>query len=93
LNTIFILLALLVAILSPLTAHVSIPSADHAKYFVTLDVCSASGSFLSANADAPSLLEGFCIPASYEFAEFFQPGSTPPVSSLFSVQIEQPPRI
>ncbi len=93
LSSILILGALVVAIFSPFTAHISISPADHAKYFVSLDVCNASGLFMSANADTPSLHECTCKPVPFEVAFFIEAENSSFAPFLSSSQIEQPPRV
>jgi len=87
------LVTLIVSIFSPFTAHIQISPITQVNFFVTLDVCHASGSFMSSNSDTPSFPEYPCKPATYEFVEFIEihnPFFTP---SLRYVQIERPPRI
>jgi hypothetical protein len=82
-----------VSVFSPSAVHISLSPTDQVKYFVSLDVCNASGSFMSANADTPSLHECPCKPVPFEFAAFFETNASTFALSLFSVQVERPPRI
>jgi len=50
-----LLMVLFSALCSPLTI-IAAPS-DSGSFLVTLDVCNASGSFLSVNADCPAIQE------------------------------------
>ena len=93
LNTLFILAALLVSVLSPLSSHVSISSTGQTKYFVSLDVCNASGAILSAgNADTPVLHEGPYKPVPFKFAEFIEKDNSSFDPFLYFVLIDRPPK-
>ncbi len=86
-----VLLALTVSVISPLTIHVS--TSDKQAIIIALDVCHASGDTFSVNAETPVVHECFCNPAPLEISEFVETCSSSFASSIFSVQIEQPPRI
>lgn len=88
----WIIVALIVSMLSPITAHVTISSHNQEKCIVSLDVCNASGSFISANGDTPLLLESPFKPLSFEFAEYIEPGSFSYTPALYFSQLERPPR-
>lgn len=91
-RTSVILMILIVSVVSPLTANISICPADQTKHLVSLDVCNSAGSFISACADFPSVNEAGFKPTVFEPAGFVE-GSAPHfASSLFALQIEQPPR-
>jgi hypothetical protein len=93
LNTLIILAALLVSILSPLTAHISISPTGQMKYFVSLDVCNAPGTFSSAdNANAPALHEGTCNPVPFKFAEFIEAYNSSFNPSFYFIAIDRPPK-
>jgi hypothetical protein len=62
------------------------------KYFVTLDVCHVSGAVTSINADAPALHEPTSTQVPLEFTEFIKTNNMSYSPSLFSIQIERPPR-
>jgi hypothetical protein len=92
-HAIIILLALLVSVLVPLTSQLSISPSDRTQHLVSLDVCSSPGSFISASADFPSVTECQFKPAVFESVGLIE-GNIPHFSSsLFSLQIEQPPRV
>ena len=92
-NSIWIIVALVVSMLSPITAHVTISSHNQEKCIISLDVCNASGSFLSANVNAPSLHECCCKLAPLEFAEFIEANNSFFSPSLFPLKIERPPEV
>ncbi len=87
------LIFLVASILLPATAPVSIAPSGKTACWVSLDVCNAKGSFLSAQADTPLLLECVCSPSPLELAELFEDGTSSFVAYLFPIQIERPPRI
>ncbi len=87
------LAAFIVSILSPLTFHFSIAPGDHISYMVALDVCDASGGVMSAGSEAPALHECSSNPKRCEFAGLIEAAKPSFLSSLFSVQIERPPRV
>jgi hypothetical protein len=92
LRSILTLAALIVSILSPFTAHISIFPTDQAKYFVSLDICDASGAFVSADADTPLLHECACKPVPFECAEYIKGNDLAFIPSLYSIQVEHPPK-
>src|ERR1700690_475881 len=92
LNSLLILTALIVSSLSPLTGPISLTSTDQVKYFVSLDVCHASGAATSVNADAPSLPERPFTQVPVEFTELIKTNKVSYSPSLFSIQIDRPPR-
>ena len=57
-STFILLMALVCAILSPLTIQVTISPDSRVTYLVTPDVCHASSSPVSVNADMPFFCEG-----------------------------------
>ena len=87
-----ILAALIFSILSPFAIHISISPADGVKYLVSLDICNASASFVSADTDGPSLHECAFKPASFEFAVYLEPYSPSYVPAFYFSQLERPPR-
>ena len=93
LSAILILVAIVFSVFLPFTAHVSLSPAGQGKSFVSIDVCHAPGSFMPANADAPSLPEGTCRLLPVGFAEFMETDNSSFASTSFSSLIEQPPRI
>jgi hypothetical protein len=78
---------------SPITAHVTVSSRNHQKCITSLDVCGASGSFTSANGNAPCLHECCCKQAPLEFAELIEANKSFFSPSLFPLQIERPPEV
>jgi len=93
LSAILILVAIVFSVFSPFTAHVPLSPNGQGKCFISIDVCHASGSFMPANADAPSLPEASCRLLPVGFAEFMETGNFSFASTSFPSQIEQPPRI
>jgi len=91
-SSVMIIAALVISIFAPFTAHIPISRADEAKFFVSLDVCNASGAFMSANADSPLLHECSFNPALFEFAEYIETSNLSFTPSLYFVQLERPPR-
>jgi len=92
LRTLLILLALVVSLSSPLTAHVPILPTDQVNCFVTLDVCHAYGSYISTNADGACLHEPHCqllTPACAGFVDILDYHSRP---YTLSFQLERPPK-
>ncbi len=92
-NRMWIIVGLVLSMLSPIIAHVSISSHNQGERIVSLDVCNASGAFMSANGDHPALNERACTQAPLEFTEFIKTNNLSYSPSPFSVQIERPPRI
>jgi hypothetical protein len=92
LSSIWIIVALVVSMISPITAHVTISSHNQEQRIVSLDVCSASGSFISANDNSPSLHECCCTQVPFEFTECIKTNNLSYSPSLFSIQLERPPR-
>ncbi len=93
LRSILTLTALIVSILSPFAAHISISPTGQAKCYVSLDICDASGAFVSSDADTPSLHECACKPTPFESAGYIGTANSSFAPSLFSIQIERPPRV
>lgn len=93
LSAILILIGLGLSLFLPVTAHISIPSANQMKSLVSLDVCNASSSFLSAHADIYGLFECPCDPAPLEVAKYNETEVESFAPSPFSLQIDQPPKI
>jgi len=90
---VLILCVLLVSLATPLLSVRSIESADNTAMLLTLDVCDASGSSLSANQDMPSLYEGTCKILPLEFAGFHKAGK-PVFSFLLMPSLEElPPKV
>ena len=92
-NSIWIIAALVVSMLSPITAHVTISSHNQERCIISLNVCNASGSSISANANAPSLHECCCELAPLEFAELIEANNSGFSLSLFLLKIERPPEV
>ena len=89
-QSILILIVLSFSILSPLSISIS-PLDDH-SYIVTLDVCHASGSAVSVNADIPALQESLCnlCPLGLcGYTRIIDPSSKP---SLIASDLEHPPK-
>jgi len=93
LNAVLILAAIVFSVFLPFTANTPVSPAGQGKYFISIDVCHAPGSFMPANADAPSLPEDSLRLLPAGFAEFMETGNVSFVSTSFPSQIEQPPRI
>ncbi len=88
----WIIVALVVSMLSPITAHVTIASHNQVKCIASLDVCNASGSFISANPEIPCLYESSCTDCPLQFAEYREPDNMYFSPSWYFVQIERPPK-
>lgn len=86
-----ILVVLVISIFLPVTGQISV-AAGPTEYLVSLDVCDAAGSFMSASADVPSLLECPVSHAPLELVEYIESSDSFFSPSLFSIQIERPPR-
>jgi len=93
LRAILILSALIVSVFSPFTVHIQVTSQDQAKYFVSIDFCHTSDSFMSVNSDAPTLHECASNPLPLWFTELIRNNNLSFTSQQFARQIEQPPRI
>jgi hypothetical protein len=93
LKTILILVTIVFSVFSPFTAHLPLSPMEQGKCFISMDVCSASGSFLPANSDAPTLPEASCGLLPVGFDEFMETGRSSFASTSFPSKIEQPPRI
>jgi len=93
LNSILILVTIVLSFFLPFTGHIPLSPGGQGKCFISIDVCHAPGSFMPANADAPSLPEASCRLLPVGFAEFMETGSSSFASTSFPSQIEQPPRI
>ncbi len=91
-GSIWISVVLIVSILSPIASHVIMPSHNHEKCIVSLDVCNTPGSFISANGDTPLFFESLFKPLSFEFAEYIESGSFSYTPALFLGQLERPPK-
>jgi len=87
---ILVVIALSLSVLSPLSVSIS-PLDDH-SYIMTLDVCNASGSALSVNADAPALLESSGKLCPLAFCGHTEVIYSACKLSLLSSQLERPPR-
>ena len=93
LNALFILVALLVSVLSPLNVHISTSSTGHVKYLVSLDVCNASGASISANSsDAPVLHAGPYKPVPFNIAEFIETHNSSFNPFFYFAAIDRPPK-
>lgn len=92
-SSILILAVLLLSLISPLAVHVTSALPDSGRSLVTLDVCHASDSSLSVNADSPSLHECPCKYVPLAFAGIHESDSAVFVPYLISVQHERPPRV
>jgi hypothetical protein len=93
LSAILILIVLGLSLFLPVTVHISLPSANHIKCLVSLDVCNASASFMSAHSDIQGLFECPCDPAPLEGVKQNETEVASFALSLFSLQIEKPPKI
>lgn len=85
-----ILLALALFIVSPLSIQIA-PS-DEGTFIVTLDVCHASGSAVSPNADMPAIDERPCSFQPVALAGFIETLSHDCRLYVPSFQLERPPR-
>ncbi len=93
-SAILILVILIVSVISPFTAKVPAPSDNQKEYFfVSLDVCHTSGTFICASADVPSMYECICDYWPFGSAEFLGNNNLHSVLSEFNSQLDQPPRI
>jgi len=89
----WIIMALVVSMLSPLTTHINVLLHNQEKCIVSLDVCNASGSFIAANDNAtPSLHECCCKLVPFEFTELIEATNSVCSLFLFPFQIDRPPR-
>jgi hypothetical protein len=91
-KAILILVVLVVSVLSPFTVNIAMSSPDGVQYLVSLDVCHASGAFVSTNADSPLLLESPCKPVPFESVVYLEPSSLLYVPALYFSRLERPPR-
>jgi len=92
LNAIILVAALSLSIFSPINLHVATSPEGQVKYFASLAVCDASGPFMLAKGEIPSIHESPCCAAPLEFAGVSVESDYPSiVLSLFSVRIERPP--
>ena len=92
LNALLVLFTIVFSVLLPVTVHVPLSTSGQGECLVALDVCNSQGSFMPANADAPSLPEGLCRLLPVGFTEFIETGSSSFALTSFPSQIEQPPR-
>jgi len=92
-KAILIIAAIVSSVFLPFTANIPISPTEQGKYFISIDVCHSPGSFIPANADAPSLPEDSFMLLPAGFAEFMETGNVSFASTSFPSQIEQPPRI
>jgi len=92
-SSLFILVALLLSIISPLNlALIHLPGKN--KVLVTFDLCHASSPMQPANADVPSYPEQICCCLSIAgFAGFHTALSNLLISSLIAFPKEKPPRV
>jgi hypothetical protein len=88
-----ILVPLVVSLFLPLSGHVSISPVGDMAYLVSLDVCNASGAYMSATADTPSLHESACLFVPFKFVKYINPNSLSFTPSLFFVHLERPPEL
>ncbi len=90
---IFLLAALVVAIIAPVTVCASASPSGHVEYIASLDVCGSSAPFVSAASDIPSLHQCPSVFLPFETADFLEPADPLFTSFLVAVSLEQPPRV
>jgi hypothetical protein len=86
------LVSLVICILSPYTAHVPRSSDDQSRCFVTLDVCDAYASFVSADGNGQCLHEHSCTLLPLSFAGLVDISVYHPKPYTPSYQLERPPK-
>ena len=91
-SSIWIIVALVVSMLSPITAQVTISSHNQEKCIGSLDVCNTSGSFISAHSEIPFLHESPCTDCPLKFAGCLKPDNLSFSPSWYFVQLERPPK-
>ena len=93
LKAIILVAALSLSIFSPVNLRVATSPEGQVEYFASLAVCDASGPFVLARGDTPSMHEALCFTAPLEFAgASVEPDYPSIVLSLFSVRIDRPPK-